>query len=289
MKLAAIDIGSNAIRLQITRIIPHDDGSLSYKRLETIRFPLRLGDDAFRMGEITFRNEIKFIELMEAFRTLIGLYEVDDAYGCATAALRDSANGARILQRAYDKSGLHIDVITGDGEADLLLKAVTKFIDLGHYMHVDVGGGSTEISMIKDKECYARQSFKLGSVRNMRRRNDANEWDRMKEWLKDNKPDAILKAIGTGGNIRTIHKVAEPKRLRPMSFKKLSDTVRRINGYSIPDRIDLLSMREDRADVISYAAEIYVKVMEWSEATEIIVPDTGLKDGIIEMLYERIK
>lgn len=289
MKLAAIDIGSNAIRLQITRIISHDDESLSYKRLETIRFPLRLGDDAFRTGEITFRNETKFIQLMMAFRTLIDLYDVDDAYGCATSALRDSTNGSRILQRAYDKSGLHIEVITGQGEADLLIRAVTKFIDLGYYMHVDVGGGSTEISMIKDKNCYARESFKLGSVRNMRKRNEASEWDRMKEWLLDNKPNGLLKAVGTGGNIRTLHKVAEPKRLKPMSYKKLVDTVKRVNNYSITERIDLLSMREDRADVISFAAEIYVKVMEWSAAIEVVVPDTGLKDGIIEMLYERIK
>ncbi|MCB0504141.1 MAG: phosphatase [Cyclobacteriaceae bacterium] len=289
MKLAAIDIGSNAIRLQITRIIPHDDGSLAYKRLETIRFPLRLGDDAFRMGEITFRNEIKFIELMMAFRTLIDLYEVDDAYGCATAALRDSINGARILQRAYEKSGLHIDVITGDGEADLLLRAVTKFIDLGYYVHVDVGGGSTEISLIKDKECFARQSFKLGSVRNMRKRNDVKEWDRMKEWLEANKPGVPMKAIGTGGNIRSIHKVAEPKRLKPMTYKKLLETVKKITNYSITDRIDLLAMREDRADVIPYASEMYVKAMEWSGATEMIIPDAGLKDGIIEMLYERIR
>lgn len=289
MKLAAIDIGSNAIRLQITRIISHEDESLSYKRLETIRFPLRLGDDAFRTGEITFRNETKFIQLMEAFRTLIDLYEVDDAYGCATAALRDSSNGNRILKRAYDLSGLHIDVITGKGEADLLFRAVRKFIDMGHYMHVDVGGGSTEISMIKDKKCVTRQSFKLGSVRNMRKREDVKEWDRMKEWLQDNKPDLPLKAVGTGGNIRSIHKVAEPKRLKPMTNKKLVDTVKKINDYSIPERIDQLAMREDRADVISFAAEIYVNVMKWSGATEVIVPDTGLKDGIIEMLYERIK
>ena len=226
---------------------------------------------------------------MMAFRTLIDLYEVDDAYGCASAALRDSINGARILQRAYEKSGLHIDVITGDGEADLLLRAVTKFIDLGYYVHVDVGGGSTEISLIKDKECFARQSFKLGSVRNMRKRNDVKEWDRMKEWLEANKPGVPMKAIGTGGNIRSIHKVAEPKRLKPMTYKKLLETVKKITNYSITDRIDLLAMREDRADVIPYASEMYVKAMEWSGATEMIIPDAGLKDGIIEMLYERIR
>ena len=229
------------------------------------------------------------IELMMAFRTLIDLYEVDDAYGCATAALRDSINGDRILKRAYDKSGLHIDVVTGDGEADLLFRAVSKFIGFGYYVHVDVGGGSTEISLIKDKECFARQSFKLGSVRNMRRRNDAKEWDRMRDWLEANKPDVPMIAIGTGGNIRSIHKVAEPKRLKPIGYKKLLETVKRINKYTIAERIDLLSMREDRADVVPYASEMYLKVMEWSKATEMIVPDTGLKDGIIEMLYERIK
>ena len=167
MILAAIDIGSNAIRLQITRIIWHEGADPVYKVLESIRFPLRLGKDAFRTGEITFRSEVKFINLMMAFRTLIDLYEADDVYGCGTSALRDSINGQRIIDRSYEKSGIHIEIISGEREAEILDKVVHKGLGEGHYMHIDVGGGSTEINMINEKQSYARKSFKLGSVRNM--------------------------------------------------------------------------------------------------------------------------
>lgn len=289
MKLAAIDIGSNAIRLQITRILPHIDGSLSYKILENIRFPLRLGDDAFRMGEITFRNETKFIQLMMAFRTMLDLYEVDDVYGCATAALRDANNGERILKRSYDKCGLHIDVITGELEAELLGLAIQTNIALGDCIHVDVGGGSTEISLIQNKKAFARESFRLGSVRNMRKRNDPTEWDRMKNWLENKKRSKSMTAIATGGNIKTINKIAGTSKSEILDITSCKETIDKINSYSIEERIDVFSMREDRADVISFASEIYVKVFEWSGSEQIIVPDVGLKDGIIEMLHERIK
>ncbi len=288
MKLAAIDIGSNAIRLQITRILPHTDRGLSYKILENIRFPLRLGDDAFRMGEITFRNETKFIQLMLAFRTMLDLYEVDDVYGCATAALRDANNGERILKRSYEKSGLHIDVITGELEAELLGLSIQKNIESGDYIHVDVGGGSTEISLIHNRKAYARESFKLGSVRNMRKRNDVTEWDRMKKWLTDKKRSKSIIAVATGGNIKTINKIAATNKSQLLKNKVFKETIEKINSYSIEERIDVFSMREDRADVIPFASEIYMNVFQWSGADEIIVPDVGLKDGIIEMLYERI-
>ncbi len=288
MKLAAIDIGSNAIRLQITRILPQADGRLSYKILENIRFPLRLGDDAFRMGEITFRNETKFIQLMLAFRTMLDLYEVDDVYGCATAALRDANNGERILKRSYDKSGLHIDVISGELEAELLQLAVQKNNDLTNYIHIDVGGGSTEISLAKDGKSYAKNSFKLGSVRNMRKRQDPNEWQRMEDWLKKNRHNEPVLAVGTGGNIKSIAKVASAKKGVPLSLEILHSTIQKINMLSISQRIDAYSMREDRADVIPFASEIYLKAMEWSCANQMLVPDVGLKDGIIEMLYKRV-
>ena len=289
MKLAAIDIGSNAIRLQITRILPHTEGGLSYKILENIRFPLRLGDDAFRMGEITFRNETKFIQLMLAFRTLLDLYEVDDVYGCATSALRDANNGDRILKRSYDKSGLHIDVISGEREAEILQLAVQKENEVSDYIHLDVGGGSTEINLVKDKVSYARNSFELGSVRNMRNRHSPEEWDAMKSWLLKNAKGQFNMAIATGGNIKTIAKIAGAKKNVPLSLNDLEKTIEEINGYSVEERIDQLLMREDRADVISYASEIYLNVIKWSGANQILAPDVGLKDGIIQMLYDRVK
>lgn len=289
MKLAAIDIGSNAIRLQITRILPQQGEVLSYKILENIRFPLRLGDDAFRMGEITFRNETKFIQLMLAFRTLLDLYEVDDVYGCATSAIRDAANGDRILKRSYEKSGLHIDVISGEREAELLQLAVSKQNELQNYIHIDVGGGSTELNIVVNDESVARNSFKLGSVRNMRKRQQPSEWEHMKNWLKENALVNEPIIIATGGNIRTIAKIAGGKKLQVMDSNALANAIVKINHYSVEERVEQLFMREDRADVVSYAAEIYEKVVMWTSASEIRVPDVGLKDGIIEMLYNRDK
>lgn len=287
MILAAIDIGSNAIRLQITRIIKTEDQQLQYKVLETIRFPLRLGKDAFRTGEITFRSEIKFINLMMAFRTLIDLYEADDAFGCATSAMRDSVNGERIIKRAYEKSGLHIEMISGQREAELLDLVVHKDLPNGHFMHIDVGGGSTEINLIHDKKSYANKSFKLGSVRNMQGREDSSIWERMTNWITENKIEPFEATIATGGNIRTLQKLILAKKEELSNIDQLRNIVDKIKSLSLEERIEKLGLREDRADVIPFASDIYLAAMTQSGTDNIRVPDVGLKDGIIEMLYAR--
>lgn len=287
MILAAIDIGSNAIRLQITRIIEIKGQEPKYKILESIRFPLRLGKDAFKTGEITFRSEIKFINLMMAFRTLIDLYEADDAFGCGTSALRDSINGQRIIDRAYEKSGLHIDIISGEREAEILDLAVHKDLPMGHYMHLDVGGGSTEINMIHDKKSYARKSFKLGSVRNMQRKEDSSTWDSMSNWINENRMEAFEATIATGGNIRTIQKLLLTKQEELTNIKQVEQMSAEVVELTIEQRIEKLGLREDRADVIPFASEIYLRVMTESGTDKVLVPNIGLKDGIIEMLYDR--
>lgn len=287
MILAAIDIGSNAIRLQITRIIWNKVDKPVYKVLESIRFPLRLGNDAFRTGEITFRSEIKFINLMMAFRTLIDLYEADDIYACATSAIRDSVNGDRIVQRAYEKSGLHIEIISGEREAKILDMAVHKDLKDGHYLHVDVGGGSTEINMITGSESYARRSFRLGSVRNMQKREKASSWTDMDAWIKENLNGALDAVIATGGNIRSLQKLLLTQKIDLQSIDELEMIVAKVNALSYDERIEKLGMREDRADVIPFASEIYLRTMRSAEADKIMIPDVGLKDGIIEMLFQR--
>jgi exopolyphosphatase/guanosine-5'-triphosphate,3'-diphosphate pyrophosphatase len=287
MILAAIDIGSNAIRLQITRIIWHKDVKPVYKVLESIRFPLRLGKDAFRTGEITFRSEVKFINLMMAFRTLIDLYEADDVYGCGTSALRDSINGQRIIDRSYEKSGIHIEIISGEREAEILDKVVHKGFGEGHYMHIDVGGGSTEINMINEKQSYARKSFKLGSVRNMQGKEEASSWDSMKNWIQENRIDPFQATIATGGNIRTLQQLILGQNQELENIEQLQSMIDHVNSLSIDQRIEKLGLREDRADVIPFASEIYLTAMSAAGAERILVPNVGLKDGIIEMLVER--
>ena len=287
MIFAAIDIGSNAIRLQITRIIWHEGQTPVYKILESIRFPLRLGKDTFRTGEITFRSEIKFINLMMAFRTLIDLYEADDIYACATSAIRDSTNGDRIVQRAYEKSGINIQIISGETEAEILDIAVHKDLENGHYMHVDVGGGSTEINMIKDLDSYARKSFMLGSVRNMQGRGLKETWNSLTDWVNSEMKGPFDATIATGGNIRTLHKLSLEKGDELESVSQLTEIITEVNELSILERIEQLAFREDRADVIPYASEIYLKCMELSKAEKVLVPNIGLKDGITEMLFQR--
>ncbi len=287
MKLAAIDIGSNAIRLQISRVLWDDQQQPLFKKLESLRFPLRLGKDVFRTGEISFRSETRFIDLMVAFRTLIDLYEVDDAYGCATSAMRDSTNGERILKRAYDKSGLHIDLISGEQEATILDLAVHNILGSGHFMHIDVGGGSSEINFVKDGESYARKSFKLGSVRNMQKRDKAETWTDFENWILSNKGEQVEGVIGTGGNIGSLHKSAEIPLGVDMSLTDLISITEVIESKSIIDRMQEMGLREDRADVIVFGAKIYIKAMKYVNSERMIVPNVGLKDGIIEMLYAR--
>ena len=287
MIFAAIDIGSNAIRLQITRIIWHDGHDPVYKILESIRFPLRLGKDAFRTGEITFRSEIKFINLMMAFRTLIDLYEADDIYACATSAIRDSTNGERIVQRAYQKSGINIQIITGDMEAEILDLVVHRDIDEGHYMHVDVGGGSTEVNMIDGVESYARRSFMLGSVRNMQGRGYKETWESLENWITESMKQPFDGIICTGGNIRTLYKLVLTKNEELNSLHQLKTMVEEVNALTIPERIEDLGLREDRADVLPFASEIYLRCIELGKTENVLVPNVGLKDGITEMLFRR--
>ncbi len=287
MILAAIDIGSNAIRLQITRIIWHEGEEPVYKVMESIRFPLRLGKDAFRTGEITFRSEIKFINLMMAFRTLIDLYEADDVYACGTSALRDSINGQRIIERSYEKSGIHIDIISGEREAEILAMVVHKNLDDSNYMHIDVGGGSTEINMIQNKQSYARKSFMLGSVRNMQRREESASWEAMNSWIQENGKEDFEATIATGGNIHTLQKLLLGQEENLTNIEQLQGIIDKVNDMSIEQRIEQLGLREDRADVIPFASEIYLTAMSAAGTDKILIPNVGLNDGIIEMLVAR--
>ena len=287
MKLAAIDIGSNAIRLQISRVLWDEEEQPLFKKLESIRFPLRLGKDVFRTGEISFRSETRFIDLMTAFRTLIDIYDVDDAFGCATSAMRDADNGERILNRAYDKSGLHIELISGDEEAALLDRAVHNMVGTGHFMNIDVGGGSSEVNFTKDGMSYARKSFKLGSVRNMQKRDKAETWEDFEDWIAENQKGKVEKVIGTGGNIGSLHKLAGVPVGEDMSLGQIRDVYDDLLQRSMIYRVQQMGLREDRADVITFGAEIYMKAMEQVKCDCMAVPNVGLKDGIIEMLYER--
>ena len=292
MRVAAIDIGSNAIRLQVSTIIRYNERD-TIKNLEYVRFPLRLGQDVFSQGRILEATEEKFIKLMNAYKMLLDLYEVSAYRVCATSAFRESANGAQIAARVFEECGMPLEIISGDEEANLVNKAIFKFLDDKSYLHIDVGGGSTELNLYFNRQKIASESFQLGSVRNMSLDSFPEAWVKLEEWIKEN----VLKsyypviAIGTGGNINKLFElsVTKNKKAKSINLAELSAVHFLISRMSIDERIHQLMLNPDRADVIVPASEIYLHVMQKAKAKKIVVPDLGLKDGIIESQYEKVK
>ena len=289
MKLAAIDIGSNAIRLQLTNTIS-SKGQLHFKKMEYVRFPLRLGQDVFSTGAISSTKKAKFKKLMKAFKLLIDLYEVDDYMACATSAMREAENGADIAKEVLEELDLKIRIIDGSKEALLINNAISSFLDKKkNYLHIDVGGGSTELNLLKGGNKIASRSFKIGSVRRLEHHDSPVIWKNMSKWVKEKvaENNAPITAVGTGGNINKIFDLAQKAPGDKMSLAKVKEVQKYIRNMTMEERINDLQLNPDRADVIIPASEIYVSVMEWAKASNIIVPDVGLKDGIMQHLYER--
>ena len=288
MKLAAVDIGSNAIRLQITNVLSYQ-GAISFKKIEYVRFPLRLGHDVFRAKKISPANEEKFVKLMRAFKILIDLFEVDNTMACATSAMREAKNGQEIASRVLNEIDLDIRIIDGNKEAELINKALASYIDDKTYLHIDVGGGSTELNLYHQRKKINARSFKIGSVRRLEHFDSPVIWKNMESWVKENvrKEYGVITAIGTGGNINKIFDLAKIKINKPLPIKKIEEIRHFLGGYTFDERVNLLQLNHDRADVIIPASEIYLAVMKAAKAKNIIVPDVGLKDGIMHDLYEK--
>jgi len=288
LKLAAIDIGSNAIRFQISTVLDNAPQVL-FKKLEYVRFPLRLGHDVFSTGRISTKSAEKFKKLMKAFRLLIELYEVDDYMFCATSAMRESENGLDLVTQVQEQVGIFIHVIDGNREAEFINRAISSYLSTKTYLHIDVGGGSTELNLYVGGKKLRTRSFKVGSVRVLEHNDSPVMWEDMEHWVRENvkKSYGKVTAVGTGGNISKIFDLALSKPGKTISMKKVKQIRDMIDSYSIEQRIYKLQMNPDRADVIIPASNIYLKVMEWAHATSILVPEVGLKDGIIFHLYEK--
>jgi exopolyphosphatase/guanosine-5'-triphosphate,3'-diphosphate pyrophosphatase len=288
LKLAAIDIGSNAIRLQISTVL--DDGKkVLFKKLEYVRFPLRLGHDVFTTNNISAQSAAKFKKLMKTYKLLLELYEVDDYMFCATSAMRESENGELIAKQVKEELGVDINIIDGHLEAELINKAIASYLHKDTYLHIDVGGGSTELNLfVKGKKIKTR-SFKVGSVRILEHNDSPVMWSDMEKWVKDNvkKEYGKVTAVGTGGNISKIFELGQKKAGQLISLRKVKEIKGMIQRLSIEKRIFKLQMNPDRADVIVPASDIYIQVMEWAKANSILVPDVGLKDGILLHLLEK--
>lgn len=288
MKLAAIDIGSNAIRLQISTILdqgPH----ILFKKLEYVRFPLRLGHDVFSTNRISDASIQKFKKLMKTYKLLLELYEVDDYMFCATSAMRESENGEDLAKQVEQEIGVTINIIDGHLEAELINKAIYSYLTDQTYLHIDVGGGSTELNIFTGGKKIKTRSFKIGSVRVLEHHDSPVMWNDMEKWVKDNvkKEYGRVISVGTGGNISKIFELAQKKPGQALSLRKVKDIKKMIESFSLEDRIYKLQMNPDRADVIVPASNIYTQVMEWAHSKSIIVPDVGLKDGILLHLLEK--
>jgi len=288
LKLAAIDIGSNAIRLQISTVLEREKKVL-FKKLEYVRFPLRLGHDVFSTNHISKASIEKFKKLMKAYKLLLELYEVDDYMFCATSAMRESENGEELAKQVKEELGIEINIIDGHLEAELINKAIASYLQNETYLHIDVGGGSTELNLFAKGKKIKTRSFKVGSVRILEHHDSPVMWSDMEMWVKDNvkKEFGKVTAVGTGGNISKIFELAKKKPGQALSIKKVKETKKMIDSLSLEQRIYELQMNPDRADVIIPASGIYIKVMEWAHAQSILVPDVGLKDGILLHLLEK--
>lgn len=288
MKLAAIDIGSNAIRFQVSTVLDNSPTFL-FKKLEYVRFPLRLGHDVFSTGRISAKSIEKFKKLMKAFKLLVELYEVTDYMFCATSAMRESENGPDLAEEVRNELGITINIIDGNREAELINRAISSFLTQKTYLHIDVGGGSTELNLYVGGKKIKTRSFKIGSVRVLEQTDSPAMWEDMERWVKENvkKEYGKVTAVGTGGNISKIFELAKQKPGKTLSIKKVKEIRQMIESYSLEQRIYQLQMNPDRADVIVPASDIYTKVMEWAHAASILVPEVGLKDGIMLYLYEK--
>ncbi|RIV27111.1 phosphatase [Fibrisoma montanum] len=288
MKLAAIDIGSNAARLQISTVLLNDD-VISFKRVEYVRFPLRLGHDVFSFGELTPESEARTTKLMQIYKLLMELHEVEGYMACATSAMRESKNGHDVAHRIEAATGIKIHIIDGQKEAELINNVVVQALDDRQYLHIDVGGGSTELNVYLNRQKSASRSFKIGSVRLLEGKETKGAWRKIEEWVEEHVDSSReLIAIGTGGNISKLFNLAAKTSELSTSLAEIERIRNYIAGFNLDDRINKLRLNADRADVIVPAADIYISVMKWAGAHEIVVPDLGLKDGIIQLVYSQL-
>lgn len=286
MKLAAIDIGSNAVRLQISAVLEGEQTPI-FKKVEYLRFPLRLGVDVFAQGGISPAAEEKFIKLMEAFKMLIELFEVDRYYACATSALRSASNGRDLVARVRSATGINIHIIDGEQEASLIDLALQNTLPQGYCLHIDVGGGSTELNLYQDYHKLATESFPLGSVRNQQGNDRSEDWDALQRWVITHLDglEGNVQALGTGGNINKLLSMAGRKAGEYMNLDELIQLRTFIDRHSVQERIHKLQLNPDRADVIIPAADIYINIMQWAQCSAIQAPNLGLKDGLIKQAY----
>lgn len=286
-KYAAIDIGSNAVRLLITNII-EDKNRTQFNKSHLIRVPIRLGQDAFTVGEISEENIKRMTKAMKAFKLLMEVYGVEKYAACATSAMREAFNGTDIVKSIKSESDIHIEIIDGKKEALIIANSDLNTIikNDGNYLYVDVGGGSTEFTLFSDGKQITSKSFKNGTVRLLNNMVTENVWSEIQKWIRTAVADyPNIQMIGSGGNINKIFKMSGKPQDKPLTNVYLNQQLQKLNAMTYEQRISELGLNIDRADVIIPAIQIYSNALKWSGAKHIFVPKIGLSDGIVKAMY----
>ena len=289
-KYAAIDIGSNALRLLISNVIEYKQETITLKN-SLVRVPIRLGQDAFTTGIISRDNIKQMSRSMKSFKNLMKVHGVSNYLAFATAALREAKNGKYVIDRGKKKSGIKIQIIDGKKEARIISNSNVFYgIDAKKtILYIDVGGGSTELSIIKNKKTLKSISLKIGTVRLLNDRVDNETWNKAKKWVTTNtKSFTNIFLLGTGGNINKLHKISNNKENKPLTHRKLRKIYKNLISLSYEERIVKFSLNQDRSDVIIPATELFLKIFEWSGAKEVYVPRVGLSDGMIKELCKKL-
>jgi len=291
-KYAAIDIGSNAVRLLISTITEPEFKETTFKKTSLVRVPIRLGADVFVNGAISEANLLRMRDTMRAFDLLMKSHKIEKYKACATSAMRDASNGQALADQVAEDTGINIEIIDGEHEAAIIAATDLHNLIQGDktYLYVDVGGGSTEFTLFSEGKTIASKSFKLGTVRLLNDMVDDSLWVEVERWVKQQtKPYTKISLIGSGGNINNIFKGSGRKLGKPLSFLYLSSYYQLLNSLTYEDRISQLGLNTDRADVIIPATKIYLSAMKWSRSKSVHVPKIGLSDGIIKSLYNDAK
>jgi exopolyphosphatase / guanosine-5'-triphosphate,3'-diphosphate pyrophosphatase len=292
MVLAAIDIGSNAARLLISEASVYKDGTVDFTKLCLLRIPLRLGFDVFDKGYVSEQKERKLIKTLSAYKILMDIYQVEGYKAFATSAMRDASNGKQVLADIFSETGIKVEIITGNEEASILYEThiAEKLSTNKSYLYIDVGGGSTEVSLFANNHTIFKESFNIGTIRLLHNKVTEEQWEHVKWYIKTHtRGYHPIEAIGTGGNINKIFSISKRKEGKPLSLELLKDYYKELSATTVEERKHLYQFRDDRADVIVPALQIYTSVMRWAEADEIYVPKIGLADGLIKMLYNERK
>ena len=292
MRLAAIDIGSNAARLLISDVIIGPQGNPEFIKAALVRAPLRLGFEVFDKGEIPPNKVEKIIKTMKSYKLLLDVYEVKHVKVCATSAMRDATNGVDIIRKVKAETGMEIKIISGQEEASLIYEnhIAENMTKEESYLYIDVGGGSTELTFFTDGKLVFKESFNIGTIRLLKNQVGEALWDEMREFIKEKtKGYHHVTAIGSGGNINKIFSLSKRKEGKPLALDLLRDYYKEFSNLSVNQRMTLYHLREDRADVIVPALLIYINVMRWADTEEIYIPKIGLADGLIHTLYEEVK